>query len=156
MARVAYYLELEVGEGVTLTGSVMGPQMEPPAGQGPSSLATEHPQGPSAVDQVNHSQLAETQGQLFHLHKMEEDEGDQGPPVPVVINEEAVTSAAPSGQPRTPVSGDRRQAAGGPDGTTPRETAGREPEGSQRAGYSQENQPGTTGSGGRSCDGGAL
>ena len=41
------------------------------------------------------------------------------------------TSAARSGQPRTPVSGDRRQAAGGPDGTTPRETADVEPEGSQ-------------------------
>ena len=47
------------------------------------------------------------------------------------MTEEAVTSAAHTGQPRTPVLGDRRQAAGGPDGTTHRETAGLEPEESQ-------------------------
>ena len=61
MAGVAYYPELEVWEGVILSGSVMGPQMESPAGQGPSISATEHPQRPRAMDQVSHSQLAETQ-----------------------------------------------------------------------------------------------
>ena len=112
LARVAYYRELEDGERVALSGSVMGPQMEPPAGQGPSSSATEHPQALRARVQVNHPQPTETQGQLVHLHKMEEDEADRGPPLPVEMTEAAVTSAAPSGQPRTPVLGDRRQAAG--------------------------------------------
>ena len=86
---------------------------------------------PAALGEVNLSQLAETQGQLVHPHQMEEDAVDQGPPLPVVMTEEAVTSAARSGQPRTPFLGDRRQAAGGPDGTTPRETACVEPEESQ-------------------------
>ena len=64
---------------------------------------------------------------------MKEDAADQGHPLPVVMTEGAVTFAAPSGQPRTPVLGDRRDAAGGPDGSrmTPRETAGLEPEESQ-------------------------
>ena len=80
------------------------------------------------MDQVNHPQLAETQGQLVHLHKMEDDEADQGLPLLAVMTQEAVTSAAPSGQPRNPVSGDPRQGEGGPHGTTLRETAGVAPE----------------------------
>ena len=52
---------------------------------------------PGALGQVNPSQLPEAQGQLVHLHQMKEDAADQGPPLPVVMTKEAVTSVAPSG-----------------------------------------------------------
>ena len=89
---------------------------------------------------------------------MEEDEADQDLPLQVMKTEAVAMSADQSGRPRPPVSGDRRQAEGGPDGTTLRQAAGAELEanrGPKRPGTPGK-PTGTIGSGGWSCDGGPF
>ena len=46
LGRVAYYRELEDGERVALSGSVMGPQMEPPVDRGPRARQLNTRRGP--------------------------------------------------------------------------------------------------------------
>ena len=148
MSRYAYYRELDGGSRVSLSGSVARSPVEPPEGERPSRLATEQALSPRAIEHVCEAcprhpvvvhegsgmiyQPAETPVQLVRLHCMEEDGAGLGPSPPVIAAEEAEKPAPQGGEPRTPISGERGQAAGGrTDGSNPREAAGMELEASR-------------------------